>query len=72
VQQVFDTDELEHEAAPDVEQPELILLNKLIWSAGLTKGLGFAIAKPTSATSRTANIAEGKAKVKGQSLDEWS
>jgi len=39
VQQVFDTDELEHEAAPDVEQPETILLNKLTGSAGLDKGL---------------------------------
>jgi hypothetical protein len=37
VQQVSDTDRLEHEAGPEVEQPELILLNKLDWSAGLDK-----------------------------------
>lgn len=57
MQQVFDTDELEHDTGPDVEQPELILLNKFNWPAGLTNGFGFACDKPTSATrSRAANM----------------
>lgn len=37
VQHVSDTDELEHEAAPEVEQPELILLNNETGSAGLNE-----------------------------------
>jgi hypothetical protein len=56
VQQVFDTEELEHEAAPDVEQPELILLNRLTVSAGLNAGVrrscGVAAAETTSTASR--------------------
>lgn len=39
MQHVSDTDELEHEAAPVVEQPELILLNKETGSAGLNAGV---------------------------------
>lgn len=39
MQHVFDTEGLEHEAGPDVEQPELILLNKETGSAGLKAGM---------------------------------
>lgn len=45
-----DTVELEHDAAPVVEQPELILLNKLTGSAGLkAAGNGFAKAEAAKA-----------------------
>jgi hypothetical protein len=74
VQQVFDTEELEHEAAPDVEQPELILLNKLTVSAGLNEGLrrscGVATAETTSVTARrrSMNMAAKTQSTKGQIL----
>jgi hypothetical protein len=76
VQQVFDTVELEHEAAPDVEQPELILLNKLTVSAGLNEGLrrscGVATAETTSVTARrrSMNMAAKTQSTKGQILGQ--
>ena len=42
MQHVFDTEGLEHEAGPDVGQPELILLNKEAGSAGLKAGVARA------------------------------
>jgi hypothetical protein len=74
VQQVFDTDELEQEAAPDVEQPELILLNKLTVSAGLNEGLrrscGVAAAETTSAARRTINMTAKIQSTEGQTLGQ--
>ena len=54
VQQVSDTEEVEHDAAPVVEQPELILLNKLTESAGVKPMRGEARVEPTRAPRITA------------------
>ena len=72
MQQVFVDTDPSHETAPVVEQPELILLNKLTWSAGLNKGsYGFAKAEAARALRRTASITRlwHKRKFKGECLD---
>lgn len=59
MQQVSETEELEHDAAPVVEQPELIRLNRLTGSAGLKKGE--AKVEPTKALkTKEASIIGGQ------------
>jgi hypothetical protein len=56
VQQVSATSKPEHEAGPDVEQPELILLNKVLWSAGLTDEFGHSFSAYGLASTKSKSV----------------
>jgi hypothetical protein len=56
VQQVSDTSEPEHEAGPDVGQPESILLNNFLWSAGLTDECGHSFSVHGLASAKSKSV----------------